>query len=772
MHTEDIKYHETGNGWTLATVSAWKNSVNAVVGGVGMLIGPRALKMLNCIEKIQPRMMAATFNGNPRATIISCYSPTNVSEETELVAFYDELSSLVHSILKQNMLVIGGDMNAQIGKNRNNKYSLHNTSNWNGQHLTDFMIENRLMYLNTNYQEREGKLWTYTYANNSKAQIDYVLINKKWKNSAMNCEADSSFEGVSSNHRIVTAKIRLSLRRNAKWTATTKHYDWALLNNRDIRDKYVLELRNRFETLQEKTEKSTPNDEYENFINAHLEAAAKRIPTKLKTKYRVPWETLAVREKQALVKTASKNYRKNPTNTNARKLKMAQYQLAGIYIKEQTEYIQNQIDKIRDSVEDRQSRIAWQTINEVSRRKSTAKANLKAANQQERIKLWKRHFENLLGNPPKVTHEPITRIISKQLDIKLGLFTQEELDLVLRKIKNWKAAGLDEIPPEVWKTRQFDDIMLRHCNAVYNQNPIDRWMKGCILPFPKKGDLGLAKNYRGITLTSIAAKIYNALLWNRIEPKIDNILRKNQNGFRKNRSTTSQILTICRILEGVCAKNLQATLLFIDSTKAFDSIHREKIEQILLAYSLPKETIAAITILYRNTKVKVRSPDGDTEYFDIVAGVLQGDTLAPYLFIICLDYVLRTSIDKIRENGFELTKKRSRRYPAKTITDADYADDIVILANTPNQAETLLHSLEWAAAGIGLYVNAHKTEYMCYNQTGDISTLDGTLLKLVGQIHLPRKQRRINRKGHRHEVNEDMDSYQLAIDYMEIRPNR
>ena len=154
-------------------------------------------------------------------------------------------------------------------------------------------------------------------------------------------------------------------------------------------------------------------------------------------------------------------------------------------------------------------------------------------------------------------------------------------------------------------------------------------------------------------------------------------------------------------------------------------------EQILLAYGIPKETVAAITILYINIKVKVRSPDGDTEYFDIVAGVLQEDTLAPCLFIICLDYVLRTSIDKIRENGFELTKKRSRRYPATTITDADYTDDIAILANTHNQAETLLHSLERAAAGIGLYFNAHKTEYMCYNQTGDISTLEGTPLKLV-----------------------------------------
>ena len=91
----------------------------------------------------------------------------------------------------------------------------------------------------------------------------------------------------------------------------------------------------------------------------------------------------------------------------------------------------------------------------------------------------------------------------------------------------------------------------------------------------------------------------------------------------------SQILTICRILEGVRAKNLEATILFVDFTKDFDSIHRGKMKQILHAYRLPKETVAAIIMLYRNTKVKVCSPDGDTDYFNIVAGVLQGDTLAP-----------------------------------------------------------------------------------------------------------------------------------------------
>ena len=179
-----------------------------------MLIGPQALKSLNSIKKLQPRMMVATFNANPSATIISCYSPNNISEKMDLTAFYNKLSSLVCSIPKHNVLIIIGDMNAQIGKNINNKFSLYNLSNRNGEHLTDSTIENRLPCLNTKFRKRKGKLWTYTYTNNTKAQIDDIFINKKWNNSTLDCEAYSSFGGVSSDHRIVTAKIPLSLQSN------------------------------------------------------------------------------------------------------------------------------------------------------------------------------------------------------------------------------------------------------------------------------------------------------------------------------------------------------------------------------------------------------------------------------------------------------------------------------------------------------------------------------------------------------------------------------
>ena len=217
-----------------------------------------------------------------------------------------------------------------------------------------------------------------------------------------------------------------------------------------------------------------------------------------------------------------------------------------------------------------------------------------------------------------------------------------------------------------------------------------------ILPFPKKGDLRLAKNYRGITFISIAAKIYHTLLRNHIENKIDNILRKNQNSFRRNRSTTSQILSIHRILEGVRVKHLEAQYYLSTSPRPLIPYTEGRWSNYYLLTASPKK-------------------QRDTDYFDIVAGVLQGDTLAPYLYIKCLDFVLTTSIDIMKENGFKLAKERSRKYPTQTITDVDYADDLALLAYSPAQAESLLHSLEQAAAGKGPHVNADKSEYACFN---------------------------------------------------------
>ena len=97
---------------------------------------------------------------------------------------------------------------------------------------------------------------------------------------------------------------------------------------------------------------------------------------------------------------------------------------------------------------------------------------------------------------------------------------KEEFNIVVTKIKSRKAASLNEIFSEVWKTRKFDDLLLGFCNAICKQNTIERWTKACIFLFLKKGNLGITKNYRYMTLTSIIVKVYNALLIICIKPKI------------------------------------------------------------------------------------------------------------------------------------------------------------------------------------------------------------------------------------------------------------
>ena len=141
-------------------------------------------------------MIVATFNYNPSRTII-CNSSANASDEKDLDIIYNELLSLVRSIPKHNVHMIGGDMNAQIGKNENNKLSLH---------------------------------------------------------------------------------------RNMTQTTQTVHYEWSLNNNRDISDKYKITLRNKFDALQKISETLAPNDEYENFVNSHMEVAVEYIPTWHKSK--------------------------------------------------------------------------------------------------------------------------------------------------------------------------------------------------------------------------------------------------------------------------------------------------------------------------------------------------------------------------------------------------------------------------------------------------------------------------------------------------------
>ena len=164
-------------------------------------------------------------------------------------------------------------------------------------------------------------------------------------------------------------------------------------------------------------------------------------------------------------------------------------------------------------------------------------------------------------------------------------------------MKHGKAPGLDGIPIEVWQLPKLRKDLLKFCNKTYLGNRPLKWGISGIVPIPKKGDLTIPENYRGISLTQTAAKVYNRLLLNRIRPELEKILRPNKNGFRPLRYTSSQILALRRIIEEMRNHQKEAAIIFIDFKKAFDSVDRNTLFQILHACGIPEKIVKVIQIM-------------------------------------------------------------------------------------------------------------------------------------------------------------------------------
>ena len=153
--------------------------------------------------------------------------------------------------------------------------------------------------------------------------------------------------------------------------------------------------------------------------------------------------------------------------------------------------------------------------------------------------------------------------------------------------------------------------------------------------------------------------------------------------------------------------------------------------KVLRAYGIPGKIVDLIQWMYSNTRAQVLTPDGLTDIFEIVAGVLQGDTLAPYLFIILLDYCMRTALERHPDIGFTLKPARSRRVCAVRLTDTDFADDVALLADSVEELGVLMREVESVCKEVGLEINRAKTEYMVEGipDSDALHSIDGTCIK-------------------------------------------
>ena len=548
----------------------------------------------------------------------------------------------------------------------------------------------------------------------------------------MNAEPYNSFSRAGLDHRVVSMKERLGLRIPKPNSRLV--YDWkTFATDSEIQRKYTVDVRNRFRILEEEED---PSGRYQRLIEAKKEAAEACVPRKERVKLSPHSKHPDIQLARRKVEDASQKLEETSSEVNRELLKEAREQLYSIYDRLKEENAIEMVDRIQAAHGDSRYGEAWKVVNELTGRKKTKEGQVAGASPEERVTTWFTHFKNLLGTVPN-DGEPEEEIppVYYDLDINDGPFSAEEYAKVKSTLKLGKSAGPDNIPPEVYRSCELDDIILEICNLalIHNEKP-DQWSLSNIIPVPKSGNLSCTDNYRGISLTCIIAKMYNRMILNRIRGAIDPKLRYNQNGFRPKRTTVAQVLALRRIIEEVRRNNLTAVLTFIDFKKAFDSINRSKMMRILKAYGVPPNLLRAIEAIYTNTRARVITPDGETEEFDILAGVLQGDTLAPFLFIIVLDYAMRQATsDMETELGFTIIPRKSRRIPAVTLTDLDFADDICLLCNEIDKAQELLSCVEAECSKVGLGLNAKKTEVMTYNIPGHnpLKSTSGSLLKEV-----------------------------------------
>ena len=522
---EELKFAKVNN-FHFITIPAWRNSSQAATGGVSIVLSSKAEKALRKVESVSSRIMKATFASNPETTIFVAYSPTNVSttaEETE--SFYKDLRNAIDSTPQHNFLAILGDLNAKISS-AHVKYAYNKRTNKNGNLLLELASEKSLCIVNTTFKKKEGKLWTYEGPKGDRHMIDYIPVNSKWKNSVKNTETYSSFESVGSDHRVVTMEVRLSLR-VTKPPTPKKCYDWKLLRHDEkFRSSFKIELRNRYKQLYQ--EDSSTTEQYNALagalVGALVGAASATLPLIRKGKEAWHSNNARVDDARKKITRLTRKYNIHTTKGIRKQLQEAKDDLQAVYKELEEQRMNEQIGQVESAFIARDTSKAWNIVNTLTNRKASTSGKLSGKRAEGRKKQWFEYFKNILGTPSEETMLKDVQPVLLNLGIVDTEFTIDEVQDAKKRLSEGKAAGEDGIMPEILKRCDIDDILLHFANKLLiNREKPDQFTILNLKPIPKSGNLSDTGNYRGISLTSLVAKLINIMLLNCLRPKISPI---------------------------------------------------------------------------------------------------------------------------------------------------------------------------------------------------------------------------------------------------------
>ena len=537
---EVIRITPAGSDCILLTSTAERNQIGASVGGVGIAMRAAAWKLITEKEVVSPRILKVTFAGNPRFTVVSVYSPTEGYSRDEVEKFHHDLRDCINTIPAHNLVVVAGDFNAKLGwSDSPSGWYYHESTSPNGLCLKETLREANLEVAKTRFQKRKCRLWTHLSDGTlSKSTKDYILVRKKWRNSIKDADISEIFSSLGSDHRAVTVRLKLTLRKRKTPPGRASYCYEELKSSPELQERFSVEVRNRFAVLDSAiANREDATERYGCLVEAVAQTSKVLLGKKRKRIKDVVAEDFRVKRARESVETASQQYHSTPSEETLEGIGSAKKDLEDAYQIVHSEILESKISKVEDATKHAKTRESWRLVNEISGRHQREQSQIEGDSADDRVEIWYNHFKTLLGTPAEPTttdREPEIPVLHPPGPIDIGPFTRDELRTAKSRLKEARAFGDDSIPPEVLKRCDIDDIVLGFCNGALNGEGVpDQWRISNLVPVPKKGDLSKPGNYRGIALTSIVAKTLNRMILHRIRPHVETLLSNNQNGFRE-----------------------------------------------------------------------------------------------------------------------------------------------------------------------------------------------------------------------------------------------
>ena len=696
--------------------------------GVAIILKKGIEKSLMEWKPINSRLMKVRLRGRHiNITILQCYAPTNDSEEESKDAFYEQLQAELENTPRHEMKIVMGDLNAKVGAdNTAHERSMGRegcgTSNDNGERLLELCAMHDLVIGGTLFQHPEIHKLTWCSPNGrDKNMIDHLMINGTWRRSLLDVRVRRGAD-VGSDHHLVTATLRVKLRKNGPQKKRQQQFDVERLRDPRTKSSFVLQLKNKFQALADaenytQQEPVSIETTWKQIKTAYTQTCETHIGRRLKKRK----EWIAVETWQVI--ETRRELKKKVLETKSERLKeryRLQYREVNKEVKRKTRADKRAfIEDLARQAEEAAMRGEQGQVYKITKLvcgKYRGATNAPITDKQGRLLTteaeqearWAEHFSEVLNRPPPATEADVQDPDPNlDLDINTAPPEKEEIMAAIRSLKNGKAPGQDGLNAELFKADpEFAAQVLQPLyEKIWEEKLLpDDWTEGTIVKIPKKGALSNCNNWRGITLLSVPSKILAKIIINRISKAVDQQLREEQAGFRPGRGCTDQIFTLRNIIEQCTEWQRQLYINFVDFEKAFDSIHRESLWRILRAYRIPQEIVLVIKSFYNNFTCRVGS--GETS-FSVKTGVRQGCSMSALLFNLTIDWVMRqTTADQPRGIRWTLFS---------TLEDLDFADDLALVSHTHQHMQEKTTRLSTYAQQVGLKISQKKTEVMMLN---------------------------------------------------------